>query len=192
MSPVIRKTDDVAVAGLVDHPHFDSHVAGPRDRHTFIDGEDARSSDGGAPVRVALSAVGARARALDCTPVVVEPTLPIGAGMRPPPRPSAAWTKHPVDLTDAHGWIQPVPSLGEAHEVDGTRTNRERHAVGDDGDEVTGVRARPAKQFAAWIDCNHVSVPSDERSRRDSGPGTNVEHAQPVKRAERIEDLIRI
>ena len=71
------------MAGLVHHPHLDRHVAGPRDRHTFIDGEGARSSDGGSPVRVALSAVGARARALDCTPVVVEPTLPVGADMRP-------------------------------------------------------------------------------------------------------------
>ena len=59
-----------------------------------------------------------------------------------------------MDLSDTCGRVQPVPGLGEAHEVHHVRTHGKRRTAGDNGDETSGVRRRPAEQFTAGIHCD--------------------------------------
>ena len=85
-----------------------------------------------------------------------------------------------------------MPGLSKAHEVHCVRSHRKCSAIGDDGDEICGVRGRSTKEFAAGIDCDDVRVPGDECSRGDPGSGADVEHSDPGERPKHVEHLIRI
>lgn len=136
----------VAEAPELSYPGLDGHGAGPADVLGVHLGQDAGRNDIFTPVSVPVGTISNGTALLDGVPVQVVPLLTVSSRVVPPGCPPAAIAQHPSHLGAPRGRVQPVPRLGEGHQVGTSGCEWKEGSISYDG-----PRARPSLDGA----CEH-------------------------------------
>lgn len=81
-----------------------------------------------------------------------------------------------------------MPRLGAAHEVDRSCADRQTDAISDDCPQHRNPRDGASEQPRLDVDANNQRAAFDQRPRRQSRSGADVDNDQIGDRSERIKD----